>query len=239
MSSSSPPSNIGGVDLESVLNVGRRRLSSIGGTSSPYQQQRYADTIYLKREDHSNSLLSIDSKIVLFGELQFLCSIFERVTSNIIVYEESIESNSNKTSFSTTFEEEEEEEGNDTQAIASKLRQTSVSSQSSSPPKVSDSPPRRKKLSSIGRSQTVGSTVSDYSIQNLEGKRYGCIQLPNMKIIEILEILLRTGLDLVDESSVYDQENVLHQNFIFTQIRSTSQRLGQSFNSRTPSFIGT
>jgi hypothetical protein len=236
MSSSSPPSNIGSVDLESVLNVGRRRLTSIGETGLFRQQQRYPDTIYLKREDHSNSLLSIDSKIVIFGELQFLCSIFERYTSNITIYEES---NSNKTSFSATFEENEEEEDDDTPAIVSTLRQTSISSQSSSPPKAPDSPIRRKKLNSIGRSQTVGSTASDYSIHNLEGKRYGRIQLPNMTIIEILEILIRTGLDLVDQSSDYDQENILHQNFVFSQTRSTPQRSGQSLYSRSSSFVGT
>ena len=244
MSSPSSPSAIGSVDLESVLHVGRRTLSTIGGTCSPHHQQRFTDTVYLKREDHSNSLLSIDSKIVIYGDLQLLCSIFERYTSNITVYEESIESHSNKTSFSATFEEEEEEEAAaeenaNNSGIDSKLRQVSISSQSSSPPQTTDSPPRRKTLSSIGRAQTVGSIVSDHPMGNLEGKRYGCIQLANMTIIEILEILSRTGLDIVDESSYYDQENVLHQNFILTQTRLTSNRLGQSLYSRTSSFAGT
>ena len=245
MSSPSSPSAIGSVDLESVLHVGRRTLSTIGGTCSPHHQHRFTDTVYLKREDHSNSLISIDSKIVIYGDLQFLLSIFERYTSNITVCEESFEPHSNKTSFSATFEEDEEEaaaateENANNPGLASKLRQVSISSQSSSPPKTSDSPPRRKKLSSIGRSQTIASTVSDHPMGNLEGKRYGSIQLANMTIIEILEILLRTGLDIVDVSSNYDHENVLHQNFVLTQTRLTSHRSGQSFYSRTSSFAGT
>jgi hypothetical protein len=237
MSSPPLPSNVGSVDLESVLNVGRRTLSSIGEKSLPRQQYRYTDTIYVKREDSSNSVLSINSKILIFGELQLLCSIFERYTSNITVYEETIESNSNKTSFSTTFEED--EDNTDEPAIVSTLRTTSISSQSSSPPKTPGSPPRRKQLSSIGRSATIGSTTSDYALPNLEGKRYGCIQVDNMSIIEILEILLRAGLELVNETSDYDKENVLHQNFVFSKIRPISQKLPQSYFSRSSSFVGT
>jgi hypothetical protein len=48
-----------------------------------------------------------------------------------------------------------------------------------------------------------------------------------MFIIEILEILLRTGLELVDVSSDYNKENVLHQNFIFSKIHSTAPKYGQ------------
>ncbi len=240
--SSSPTPNIGSVDLESVLNVRRRTLASISEINLPRQQCQYTDTIYLKREDNSNSVFSIKSKIVIFGELQFLYGIFERYTSNIIVHEDSIESNSNKLSFSTTFEEDEtvdEVENEAAPEVVSKLRQTSISSQSSSPPKLPDSPARHKTLGLIGRSQTVGSTTSDYSVQNLEGKRYGCIQLPNMTIIEILEILLRVGLELVDESTDYDNQNVLHQNIVLSKIRQIPQRLGQPLYSRTSSFVGT
>ena len=242
MSSPPLPSNVGSVDLESVLNVRRRTLASIGETSLPRQQYRYTDTLYVKREDSSNSLLSINSKILIFGELQLLCSIFERYTSNITVYEELIESNSNKTSFSTTFEENEnpDEDNPDTLPIVSTLRHTSISSPSSSPPKISGSPPtKRKTMSSIGRSQTIASTSSDYSIQNLEGKRYGCIQVANMNIIEILEILLRVGLELVNETSDYDKENVLHQNFVFSKTRQTPQKIGQPYYARSSSFVGT
>jgi len=240
MSSSSPP-NVGSVDLESVLNVGRRTLTSIGEKSLPRQHYRYADTLYLKREDDSNSLFSINSKIVLFGELQFLYSIFERYTSNIIVCEESIESNLNKLSFSATSEEDEniDEDDIDALAIVSTVRQTSISSQSSSSPKIPSSPIRHQRLSSIGRSQTLGSTTSDHFVQNLEGKRYGCIKLPTMTIIEILEILIRIGLELVDKSSDYDNKNVLYQNFIFTKTRQPPQRLGQPLYSRSSSFVGT
>jgi hypothetical protein len=241
-------SNTGGVDLESVLNVGRRTLTSIGEKALPRQQNHYTDTIHLKREDNSNSILTIDSKIFIFGELQFLYNIFERYTSNIIIREESFQPNSpsptssERPSFSETVEEDEEG-----LPIVSFLRQTSISSSkgSASPPQAPGSPsqapgsPSRKKiLSSIGRSTNVGSTVNEYVTQNLEGKRYGCIQLPNMTMIEILEILLRTGLELVGASSDYDHQNVLHQNFIFSKTRQKSQKYGQ-LPSRSTSFTST
>jgi hypothetical protein len=234
-------SNTGGVDLESVLNVGRRTLTSIREKALPRHQNHYTDTIYLKREDNSNSILTIDSKIFIFGELQFLYNIFERYTSNIIIHEESFQPNSpspessERPSFSETVEEDEEG-----LPIVSFLRQTSISSSkgSASPPQAPGSPSRKKILSSIGRTPTVGSTVNEYFTQNLEGKRYGCIQLPNMTMIEILEILLRTGLELVGSSSDYDHENVLHQNFIFSKTRPKSQKYGQ-FPSRSTSFTNT
>ena len=244
MASASPPTSLNGVDLESVLSVGRRTLTSIGEASSSLQQ-RHTDMIYVKREDHCNSLFSIDSKIVIFGDLQFLYAIFERHTSNISIQEEGNQSPSNRTSFSMTSEENEEIGGDETEndhtsPIISKLRQTSLSSASSSPPKVIDIPTRRPKLNSLSRSHTTTtSTASDYSPQNLEGKRYGSIQVPNMTIIEILEVLFRMGLELVNQFSHYDKENVLHQSFIFIQIRSTGQRLTQSSYSRTMSLIGT
>lgn len=242
----SSPKSIGNVDLESVFSVGRRTLASIGEASSALQQ-RYTDMVYLKREDHCNSLISIESKLVISGELQFLCGIFERYTSNASIQEGSNDSSSNRTSFSTTFEEnedlEEEEEQtgkSDSAPIVSKLRQTSISSQSSSsPPKVAESPIHRQKFHSTSHSQTTTSTTSDYSRQNLEGKRYGSLQIPTMTIIEVLEILFRAGLELVNQSSNYDKDNVLHQTFIFIQIRHTGQRLGHSSYPQTMSLIGT
>lgn len=225
----------GSVDLEAVLNVGRRALVSISESSTSFQQARYANTIYLKREDSSNSIYSIDSKIVIFGELQLLCSIFERYTSQMTFFEEVTNevnsqspSSSNKHSFSGTTEED-ELEVNEEPPIISTLRQTSLS-----PTKVSSSPPscspgatrRRKAFHSANRKQTVSSSMSEYSAQSLDGKRYGCIELPNMKMIEILEILLRSGLDLVDVSSDYDK-NTLHQSFVFSKVRLISQKHGQ------------
>jgi hypothetical protein len=238
-------SNTGSVDLESVLNVRRRTLASIGETALPRHQSHYRDTIYLKREDSSNSLLSIDSKILIFGELQLLYTTFERYTSNITVYEEtsteknpSSPINSNKPTFSATFEENEQDE--EEPPIVSTLRQTSISSskESSSPPRASSSPTRKKTLSSIGRSQTASSTASEYSLNNLEGKRYGCIELPNTSLIEILEILFRSRLELVDVSSDYDGKNVLHQNFVFSKSSQTPQKFGLSLP-RSTSFAGT
>jgi hypothetical protein len=236
--------NSGGVDLESVLNVRRRNLASLGEKSKPRHHYNYIDTIYLKREDNSDSVLTLNSKILIFGELQLLCSIFERYTSNIIVYEESGEpsstspTSSNKPSFSATIEEPEEEG----LPIISTIRKTSLASskESTSPPHTPNSPTltpgsplqspdnplRRKGLNAVGRSHTVASTGSEFSTQSLEGKRYGCIQLPNMMMIEILEILLRTGLEIMDVSSDYDAEKILHQNFVFSKSRSTPQKIG-------------
>jgi len=248
----SSPSNSGSVDLESVLHVHRRHLASIGEGSplhnphSFYQNQvhhhRYTDTVHLVREEKSFDLEKFDSKIFLFGELQFLCTIFERYTSNIIVYEESIGSNSHRTSFSITFEEDEKiEENNDEQQnvesipIVSQLRQTSISSESCSPPATShvSSSIQRRPIGSIGRSHTITSSASDYSHPNLEGKRYGSIQLPSMSIIEIFEILFRTNLDLVHVSNEYDQNQILHQNFLFSKSHSMPLRFLQQFSMRT------
>ncbi|UJR30182.1 hypothetical protein I4U23_017722 [Adineta vaga] len=205
-------------------------------------QPHYSDTIYLKRQDSSNSVLSIDSKVLLFGELQFLYSIFERYTSNIISYEdEPTNSRSSppplKSSFSTVEEHDVDEDG---PPIVSTLRKTSITSSksASTPPKASSSPNRRKVLSSIGRAQTIGTPTTNYTSINLEGKRYGCIELPNSSIIEILEILLRTRLDLVNVSSYYDDKNVLHQNFVFSKTRTVPQNVRQTL-SRASSFVGT
>ncbi|CAF0801466.1 unnamed protein product [Adineta steineri] len=237
-------SNTGSVDLESVLNVRRRTLASIGEKASSRARSHYTDTIYLKREDNSNSLFSIDSKILIFGELQFLCTIFERYTSSITVYEDkstdttlSSPSTSAKPSFSTVEENDQDEED---LPMVTTLRQTSISSSkgSSSPPHAPGSPSRKKTLSSVGRSQTIGTSVSDYSLQNLEGKRYGCIELPNTSMIEILEILFRTRMELVDESSDYDNNNVLHQNFVFSKVCPILPKSGRAL-SRSTSFAGT
>lgn len=234
-------SNTGSVDLESVLNVRRRTLASIGEKSPNHYQPFYTDTIYLKREDSSNSLLSIESKVLIFGELQFLYSIFERYTSNITIYEDESPTHRRssspplKKSFSTVDEDDVDDEG---LPIVSTLRKTSIASSkgSASPPKAPGSPVR-KTLNSIGRSQTVGSMTSTYSSVSLEGKNYGCIELPNTSIIEILEILLRTRMDLVDVSSDYDDKNVLHQNFVFSKTRPVAQKPRQSL-SRSTSFAG-
>ncbi|CAF0838734.1 unnamed protein product [Rotaria sp. Silwood1] len=226
--------NIGSFDLESVLNVGRRRLSSISETSLPYQQYRYTDTIYLKRESDSNSLFSITSKILIFGELQFLCNIFERYKSTITVYENSSESDLNKTYSLVTSQGNENINKNDANAsnIISTNNEISTSPQSSSTLKVIRGPMRRKSISTFGRSQRASSITGDYSGQRLEGKHYGCVELPDMNLIEILEILLRTGLELVHESNGYDGKNVLHQDFIFSKPLAISQKFGQSFYSR-------
>ncbi|CAF0811334.1 unnamed protein product [Rotaria sordida] len=235
------PPNIGSVDLESVLNVGRRTLSSIDETTLPYQQYRHTDTIYLKREGNSNSLFSINSKILMFGDLQFLSNIFERYKSTMTVYENSIESDLKKTHLSVISKENENIDENDTNAstIVSTSHEISTSPQSSSTVKVPSSSIRRTSISTFGRSQRAPSITGDYSVQHLEGKHYRCIELPDTNLIEILEILLRTGLELLHESNYYDEENILHQNFIFSKPLPKPQTSGQSFHSRRPSFLGT
>ena len=249
--------NTGSVDLESVLNVRRRTLASIGEKSLARHQHFNADTIYLKREDRSNSLLSINSKILIFGELQLLCSIFERYTSNMTIYEESITSESSsmsppsskKNSFSATVEEREPGENEDDEGppIVSTLRKTSLASSKgstspaqtpSSPAGPSFNPFRRKTISAIGRAQSVGGTAGEYFTGNLDGKRYGCIDVGAMTLIEILEIILRTGWELGDVLSDYDKENVLHQDFIFSKIRPTATK-PTGLYSRSSSFLGT
>jgi len=232
---------LGEVDLESVLNVRRRTLIAIGESSQhrPVHHHHYsADTIYIVREDSNNSIMSINSKVLLFGELQLLCSIFERYTSNILVFEE--QPLTKKLSFSATAEENEDDvEG---PPIVSTMRQTSISSaSSSSPPKSPDLSARTRAdsiLRTMNRSQSISGTASDYSSRNLEGKRYGNIELPSVSLIEILEILHRNGLELVNVSSDYDKQNVLHQNFIFSKRRQVSQKGGPWFQ-RTSSFAGT
>lgn len=245
----SSPTNSGNVDLESVLQVHRRRLASIDEVQlmpSPshhhHHYHRHADTVYVVREEHSNSIEKIDSKITLFGELQYLCALFERFTPNILVYEDSLGSNSQRTSFSVTFEEDEtpDQENKEIQPeaeplpIVQTLRQTSISSQTSSPPHSSHINPLTHKhlLGSIGRSHTVTSTASDYAQPTLEGKRYGSIQLPHMSLIEVFEILFRTNLELVDVSSEYDSNHVLHQNLLFSKSHPMSTRFAHQFYSR-------
>ncbi|CAF3032603.1 unnamed protein product [Rotaria socialis] len=228
--------NTGSVDLEAVLNVGRRTLVSIGETSAaPFQQPCHADTVYLKREDNSNSIFSVDSKIFIFGELQLLCNIFERYTSHMTFFEKvshetnsSSPSSSNKPIYLATLEKN-EPNTHEEPPIISTLRHTSISSSkgSASPTCSPGVPRRRQTFNSTGRKLTVSSTASEYSAQNLDGKRYGCIELPHMTTIEIMEILLRSGLELVNVSSDYDK-NTLHQSFVFSKTRKASQKHGQN-----------
>lgn len=216
---SSPPAPVGGIDLDSVLNVRRRTLTSIGESAFAPALHRHTDTVYVTREDDSNSLLSIKSKIVIFGELQFLCSTFERFSSNIAVHD--------PTSASASFDDTEDDAG-----VTAALSETSLAD-------APGSPPRRKKLNSIGRSQTVTSAVSNYSSHNLEGKRYGSIEVGSMSIIEILEILMRVGLELVNQSSEYDHANVLHQSFVLSKQRPTAHKTLPTLYARSTSLVGT
>jgi hypothetical protein len=53
--------------LKLFLQSCRRTLASIDETALPRHQPHDIDTIYLKREDNSNSILSINSKILISG----------------------------------------------------------------------------------------------------------------------------------------------------------------------------
>ena len=237
----SSPSSPGSVELDSMFNARRRMLASIGETSSTRPQSHSTDTICVQREDRSNSILSIESSIVISGELGILYRVFETFNSNIIASQESNRSHSNKTSFSATFEADEPVDDDDdihrgSPPIVSSVRELSLSSQSSSPPQASTSPLARwKKLSSIGRSHTVSSARSDNYAPKLELQGYGSIQLPDMSIIEILEILSDTDLELLDISSSYDGDKTLHQTFIFSKSRLAPQPLPQQHFARSSS----
>lgn len=61
--------NTSSVHLESILNVYRRILAYISEIILFRCQHNYINTIYLKCEDNSNSILSINSEILIFGEL--------------------------------------------------------------------------------------------------------------------------------------------------------------------------
>lgn len=235
----SSPSNIGSYDLESVLNVARRRLQSISEINLSPLQYRYADTIHLKRQCNSNTLFSIDSKILIFGELQLLFNIFERYKSTITVYENAIERqiNERKLSNASKGNENVDENDKDPSTVVETKHQADSSSTSLSTLKVPEGSTINKTTISFGRTRRSSSINDDYTLQRLEGKYYGCIELPNMNLIEILEILFRNGLELAYESNDYDKENVFHQNFIFSKPLQLSQRLGQQFHSRRPSFM--
>ncbi|CAF0959278.1 unnamed protein product [Didymodactylos carnosus] len=223
--------NTGAVDLQSVLNVRRRTLA--GTTELPQTHLRYSDAIYLKRIDDNHNIFNIKSRIVLFGELNVLRTIFERYTTIIYVVEEN--SGYRKNSFTGgTFgateevdEDSVENEKEDDQMlpIVSTLKRTSIGRESpplSSSPALSSSPPLSsspllRKSHSIVRSQSV-----DY-VDRLQGKRYGNIELPSMNLMEILEILLKNHFEITNVSSDY-LDDVLHQNFVFSKSSQTSSK---------------
>ncbi|CAF1116367.1 unnamed protein product [Didymodactylos carnosus] len=78
----------GPIDLDSVLKVHRQRLASIpqAQLASPYEH-RSTDTIYVKRIDRNSNVMSIEGPVILFGELQLLCSLFGKYTTTIDVVE--------------------------------------------------------------------------------------------------------------------------------------------------------
>ena len=236
----SSPSSPGSVDLDWMFNARRRMLASIGETSSPRQQSHSTDTICVQREDRSNSVLSIQSNIVISGDLELLCRVFETFSSNVIVSQDSNRCHSNKTSFSATSEVDETVDDDDSHRgsppIVSSVCELSLSSQSSSPPQASTSPLARwKKLSAIGRSRTVSSPKSDSYAPKLELQGYGSIQVPDMSIMEILEILFDTDLELMDISSSYDADKTLHQTFLFSKSRLAPQPFLQQHFTRSSS----
>jgi hypothetical protein len=211
-------------DLDVVKDTGggrqgRRRLASISESTSASNEQLSqhdvaTETIVLEREDRSVSSLVIDSKIILYGDLQLLHSIFERYTSSILNREETTE-------YVPPSPHVVETEEPVTSDITAALHDVSISSDSSLPTAITGTSPKRwKYLSALLRSRTQGSTNSEDSLSNFR-KGYGSIEVPNLSFIAILEALFRRGLVLVHVSSEYDDTNeILHQSFVFLDVSS-------------------
>ncbi|CAF0926878.1 unnamed protein product [Didymodactylos carnosus] len=217
----------GDIDLEAVLNVRRRTLSGV--TEPIFIQHRNTDAIYIKRIDDDPNILSIKSRIILFGELNILRTMFERYTSLIRITDEHRRNSSAASGFAATQEVDEEEENEDQsspnlQPIISTLKETYIRKESL--PMYSPSPP-----TSTGLYERFPS--ADY-VDQLQGKRYGNIELPTMQLMEILEILLKNRFEITYVSSDY-YENVLHQNIVFSKSRETFLRGSQWLHRTTSS----
>ena len=214
------------IDFESGVQHRRQPLPSIDETtisSDHHHHSTNVDVIYLKREDSSNSIFSIESKLCLQGDLSWLISIFERFTSNIIIQDDEFETRSTKTSFSKTFQEDEDIDDHDLPESHSIVCPTSVSSQSSSsPPLITTSPTlHRRHFLNKHRSPTTHSTASDSSFENFNKNNFASILLPNMKIHQVFDALLCNGLKIIKVFSHFDSQKILHQDFIFTRTYSS------------------
>ncbi|CAF0790468.1 unnamed protein product [Adineta steineri] len=78
------------VDLESVLQVRRRRLS-VTAPQASQDSHRYTDVIILKVEK-STDILKEDARCVFHGDYHILTDIFQKYTSHIKIHHEDPES---------------------------------------------------------------------------------------------------------------------------------------------------
>ncbi|CAF1002535.1 unnamed protein product [Adineta ricciae] len=74
------------VDLESVLQVRRRRLS-VTAPQASQDSHRYTDVIILKVEK-SNDILKEDARCIFHGDYHILTDIFQKYTSHIKIHHE-------------------------------------------------------------------------------------------------------------------------------------------------------
>jgi len=72
------------IDLESVLNLRRRRLS-VTATQASQDSHRYTDVIFLKVEK-SNELLREDARCIVHGDYHVISDIFQKYTSQIKIH---------------------------------------------------------------------------------------------------------------------------------------------------------
>ncbi|CAF1394831.1 unnamed protein product [Didymodactylos carnosus] len=72
------------IDLESVLNVRRRRLS-LTAPQAPQDVYRYTDVIILKVEK-SHDILREDARCIFHGDYHVLADIFQKYTSQLIIH---------------------------------------------------------------------------------------------------------------------------------------------------------
>ncbi|UJR30184.1 hypothetical protein I4U23_017723 [Adineta vaga] len=72
------------IDLESVLQVRRRRLS-VTTPQASQDSHRYTDVIFLKVEK-SNDILKEDARCIFHGDYHVLTDIFQKYTSHIKIH---------------------------------------------------------------------------------------------------------------------------------------------------------
>ncbi|CAF1368644.1 unnamed protein product [Adineta ricciae] len=72
------------IDLESVLQVRRRRLS-VTTPQASQDAHRYTDVIFLKVEK-SNDILKEDARCIFHGDYHVLTDIFQKYTSHIKIH---------------------------------------------------------------------------------------------------------------------------------------------------------
>ena len=148
--------------------------------------------------------------MIIFGDLQLLCTLFKRYVSNIKFHEQILDemnfSYVNSLNFLSTTEENEQDD--EELPIISPLLHNRTKFPSKESSRLIDSVRRQRStsqlenLKSTDQKQSSGTIKSEYSSKNLQGKHYGSIEVSNITIIEVLEILLQADLDLIKNSKM-------------------------------------